>query len=98
MLEAIESNGVLIAEAGVERAPAYGELTVTGPGGVKQISPIGGDGGFYFENLPPGRYPAAVEHKEAVCRFTLVVPSSKSAFVNLGIVRCEAPKESGKNP
>jgi outer membrane usher protein len=89
---------VLIVEAGRETAPAYGELTVTGPDGVRQISPVGGDGGFYLENLSPGRYPAAVEYKEAVCPFTLVVPVSPSAFVNLGTLRCAAPKESGKNP
>ncbi len=89
---------VLIAEAGTEKVPAYGELTVTGPDGVPQASPVGGDGAFYLENLSPGRYPAAVEHKEAVCRFTLVVPASPSAFVNLGTLRCAAPKESGKNP
>ena len=92
------TGSVLIVEAGTEKVPAYGELTVTGPDGVPQISPVGGDGGFYLENLSPGRYPAAVEHKEAVCKFTLVVPASPSAFVNLGTVRCAAPKESGKNP
>lgn len=89
---------VLIVEAGTEKAPAYGELTVTGSDGKKQISPVGGDGGFYLENLSPGRYPAAVEYKEAVCRFTLVVPASASSFVNLGTSRCAAPEESGKNP
>jgi outer membrane usher protein len=89
---------LLIVEAGTERTPAYGELTVTGPDGVQQTSPVGGDGGFYLENLRPGRYPAAVEHREVVCRFTLVVTASPSAFVNLGTVRCATPKESGKNP
>ncbi len=89
---------LLIVEAGTEKAPSYGELTVTSPDGRKQVSPVGGDGGFYLENLSPGRYPAAVELKEKVCRFTLAVPASKSAFVNLGTLRCEAPKESGKNP
>jgi len=89
---------VLIVEPGPERVPAYGELTVTGPDGKAQVSPIGGDGAFYLENLPPGRYPAAVEHKEAVCRFTLVVPASTSAFVKIGAVRCAVPPEGGKNP
>lgn len=89
---------LLIVEAGEERTPAYGELTVTGPAGVPQVSPVGGDGGFYLENLSPGRYPAAVEHKETVCRFTLVVSPSASAFVNLGTVRCAAPLESGMKP
>jgi outer membrane usher protein len=89
---------VLIVEEGTEKAPAYGELTVTGPDGKPQISPVGGDGGVYLENLSPGRYPAAVEYKEAVCRFTLVVPASPSAFVSLGTLRCATLKESGKNP
>ncbi len=89
---------LLIVEAGTEKVPAYGELTVTGPDGLPQVSPVGGDGGFYLENLSPGSHPAAVEHKEAVCRFTLVVPASGSAFVNLGTLRCVSPKESGKNP
>lgn len=89
---------VLIVEAGMEKAPAYGELTVTGPGGVPQTSPVGGDGGFYLENLSPGRYPAAIEHKEAICRFTLVVPASASPFVNLGTFRCAVPPEGRMDP
>ncbi len=89
---------VLIVEAGTEKIPAYGELTVTATGGKAQVSPVGGDGGFYLENLSPGRYPATVEYKEAVCRLTLVVPASPSAFVNLGTVRCAVSPESGKKP
>jgi outer membrane usher protein len=89
---------LLVVDEGTERAPAYGELTVTGPGGVPQSSPVGGDGSFYLENLPSGQYSAAVEQKETVCKFMLVVPASTSAFINLGTVRCAAPKESGKNP
>jgi outer membrane usher protein len=89
---------VLIVEPGRERVPSYGELTVTGPDGKAQVSPIGGDGAFYLENLPPGSYPAVVEYKEAVCRFTLVAPASESAFVNLGTMRCTVSPEGGKNP
>jgi outer membrane usher protein len=89
---------LLIVDAGRERVPAYGELTVTGPDGKAQLSPVGGDGGFYLENLPPGRYPAAVEQMETVCRFTLVVPASTSAFVKIGTVRCTVHLEGGKKP
>ncbi len=89
---------VVVVRAGTEAVPSFGELTVTGPGGEAQASPVGGDGAFYLEDLPPGRYPAAVESKESVCRFTLAVPVSPSAFVNLGTVRCTALPESGKNP
>lgn len=89
---------VVVADAGREIVPAYGELTATGPDGKAQVSPIGGDGGFYLENLPPGRYPAVVEQKETVCRFTLVVPAFTSAFVNLGTVRCPVSPKDAKNP
>ncbi len=89
---------VVLAEAGREVVPAYGELTVTGPDGKAQLSPVGGDGGFYLENLPPGRYPAVVEQKETVCRFTLVVPASTSAFASLGTVRCPVSPKDAKNP
>ena len=71
---------------------------MNGPGGAAQASPVGGDGGFYLENLPPGRYAARVEQREMVCRFTLVVPTSTSAFVNIGTVRCTVSPEGGMHP
>ena len=89
---------VLLVEAGADVVPAYGELTVTGPDGKPQASPVGGDGAFYLENLAPGPHPAAVEYKGALCRFSLAVPTASSAFVNLGTVRRAVPKEGGKTP
>jgi outer membrane usher protein len=89
---------VLLVEAGADVVPAYGELTVTGPDGKPQASPVGGDGAFYLENLAPGPHPAAVEYKGALCHFSLAVPTASSAFVNLGTVRCAVPKEGGKTP
>jgi outer membrane usher protein len=89
---------VVLVEAGRASVPAYGELTATGPDGKAQVSPVGGDGGFYLENLPAGSHPAAVEFKGTVCRFTLVVPVSTSAFVNLGEVRCPVSPKDDRNP
>jgi outer membrane usher protein len=89
---------VVLQEAGREVAPAYGELTVTGPDGKAQVSPIGGDGSFYLENLAAGRHPAVVEYKETVCRFTLVIPASTSAFVKIGDVSCSLPSKDERNP
>jgi outer membrane usher protein len=67
--------------------PAYGQLTVTA-GGETFESPIGRDGEFYLENLPRGRHAAVVDHKEALCRFTLETPVSPASLVDLGTVRC----------
>lgn len=88
---------VVLVAAGRETVPAYGELTVTGPDGKTQVSPVGADGGFYLENLPAGGHPATVEHKETVCRFPLVVPDSSTPFVNLGTMRCTVPPEGREN-
>lgn len=70
--------------------PAYGQLTVTAEGQAYE-SPIGRDGEFYLENLPRGRYPAVIDHKEAVCRFTLETPVSPASLVDVGTVRCTVP-------
>ena len=69
--------------------PAYGQLTVTADGRTYE-SPIGRDGEFYLENLPRGRYPAVIDHKDATCRFTLETPASAASMVDVGTVRCVA--------
>jgi outer membrane usher protein len=70
--------------------PAYGQLTVTANG--KQFeSPVGKQGEFYLENVPPGRHRAIVEYKDKTCGFVLDVPSSAEPFVQLGNVRCQMP-------
>ena len=69
--------------------PAYGQLTVTA-GETTFESPIGHEGEFYLENVPPGRHPAVIDHKEGRCRFTLETPVSPASLVDVGTVRCEA--------
>jgi hypothetical protein len=49
---------------------------------------VGGDGAFYFENLPKGSYSALVETSGTRCTFALEVPASDQAVVKLGAVRC----------
>ena len=51
-------------------------------------SPIGADGEFYLENVPPGRHPAEVLYEQKACVFTIEIPVSAASVVNLGIVRC----------
>ena len=70
--------------------PAYGQLTVTANG--KQFeSPIGKQGEFYLENVPPGRHAAIVEYKDRTCDFVLDVPSSQQPVVQIGKVLCQMP-------
>ena len=83
--------GTLVVEtAGRTVTPAYGQLTVTADGQTYE-SPIGRDGEFYLENLPRGRHAAIVDHKDAVCRFTLETPVSAASLVEVGTVRCVVP-------
>jgi outer membrane usher protein len=81
---------VLMDVRGRAVTPAYGQLTVT-TGGQTYESPIGRDGEFYLESLPPGRHPAVIEHKEGPCRFTLETPTSPASLVDVGTVRCTVP-------
>lgn len=71
------------------QTPAYGELAVT-VGKEQVLSPIGADGQFYFDSLPPGRHAATVTHGGATCSFTLEVPSVATDLVDLGVTRCVA--------
>ncbi len=89
---------IVVDVAGREVVPAYGELTVTGPDGTARVSPVGTEGAFFLENLPAGRHPAVLEYRETVCRFTLSLPASPSALVDIGTVRCAVPAEEGRNP
>lgn len=69
------------------RQVAYGQLDVK-IGSEAVSSPLGADGGFYFENLTPGRYPAVVEYRNGQCIAELVVPSSDELTVKLGEIEC----------
>ena len=67
--------------------PAYGQLTVTAAE-ERFESPIGKEGEFYLENVPPGRHRAAIEFGETVCRFELDIPKSNESAVELRDSRC----------
>ena len=83
-------GGALVVEIdGRAVTPAYGQLTVTADGKTYE-SPIGRDGEFYLENLPRGRHPAVIDHKDASCRFTLETPAPTASMVDVGTVRCIA--------
>jgi outer membrane usher protein len=74
-------------DSGQGLTPAYGDLTVR-VGDQTFNSPVGGDGSFYFENLPPGKHPAVLQNGQDQCTFTLDVPASTAPMVKLGTIRC----------
>ncbi|HEY6100551.1 MAG TPA: fimbria/pilus outer membrane usher protein, partial [Anaeromyxobacter sp.] len=84
-LRAVEGELVTVVQD-ADVPPAYGELTLRTPGGPF-TSPVGGDGRFYLEAVPPGRHPAEVAWSGGRCRATLIVPESPP-IVDLLTVRC----------
>jgi outer membrane usher protein len=85
-------GSVVLVRNGRREVPAYGELTVT-VGAESQVSPLGTNGDFYFENIPPGRYPAVVGHDGRSCSLTLEVKATEQPAQALGLVEC-APTEA----
>jgi outer membrane usher protein len=85
-IQAISGRVVVVDAAGARLPPSSGDLIVTAVG--TPISPLGTDGEFYFENLPPGQYPARVEGSERDCAFVLTIPNSDDPFLKLGTVAC----------
>ena len=78
---------VVVVDADGGLPPSSGDLIVTAAN-TPVISPLGTDGEFYFENLPPGRYPARVEGSDRDCTFALTIPASDDPFLKLGRVAC----------
>jgi len=73
-----------------ERTPAFGEMRVTVDGTTIE-SPLGRNGNFYFESLPPGQHVAVIDDGEARCSFVLDVPSVSDPVTHVGTVECPAP-------
>jgi len=73
--------------------PAYGQLDVRTEDG-QQSSPLGKNGEFYLENLPPGDYPAHVHSDTGDCDFVLHIPDRPQKFVDLGVYSCHGKFET----
>jgi outer membrane usher protein len=83
-----EGRVVVVAPAG-EQPAAYGTLTITVEGEAV-VSPLGGSGEFYFENVPAGTHEAVVTYAQGTCAVTLEIPVVDGPLVSLGVVRCAA--------
>lgn len=78
---------LVVEEAGQDVVPAYGQIGVK-VGEQQMDSPLDEAGSFYLENVSPGSYPAEVQYATGTCDFTLVVPASSTALVQVGTARC----------
>ena len=86
----IITGTVRIETEEVVRIPAYGQMTVTVNDATRE-SPIGKQGEFYLENIPPGTYQATISDEGTVCRFPLTIPDSPNPILKLGELHCESP-------
>ncbi len=85
-IQAVEGQVRVLAQGkAVGRA---GDLFTIAAGQQAYSSPLGTDGAFYFENIPPGRYPADVLSADGTCHFTLTVPKTTSTVIKLGVLTC----------
>ena len=81
------SGRVRLQRDGGQIVPLFGQLIVR-VGRESFESPVGADGEFYLENVPPGRHPAELLYEQKACFFTIEIPVSAASVVNLGTVRC----------
>lgn len=81
------SGSVILREGLFRLPPTYGQLDVRTEDGMK-TSPLGKNGEFYLENLPPGDYPAHVHSDGGDCDFVLTIPDRPEKFIDLGVHYC----------
>ncbi|MFO5527079.1 MAG: fimbria/pilus outer membrane usher protein, partial [Cuspidothrix sp.] len=70
--------------------PSYGQLNITVDNQIIN-SPIGKEGDFYLDSVPPGKYAANVDYEGGICNFELTILQSQEQIVNLGNLKCITP-------
>lgn len=67
---------------------AFGEIDVD-VNGVRQSSPLGSEGDFYFTSIPSGVWDAKVTYGAGTCRANLRVPKTSDVQIDHGHVVCD---------
>ena len=84
------SGRLRLRSDGDTRPAAFGTLRLERDG-AEHRSPLGAEGRFYFEQLPPGRYRARADSDGAHAQCTIEVPAPTApGIVDLGTVDCAA--------
>lgn len=78
---------VVVLEKRARVIPEYGELSVPLPDGPA-LSPVGKDGSFELEGVPPGVHRATITYGGGTCTFPFEVPASAPLVLELGELTC----------
>lgn len=81
-----------LARGGTDIVPAFGRLAVIVEG-AEQSSPVGTDGEFFLEQVPPGEHQARLVFEGATCLLTLAVPTVSTLITDIGVTRCVSSEE-----
>ena len=84
---------IRLAEGGAEIVPAFGRIVVDVEGSERR-SPVGSDGEFFLEQVPPGEHAGRLIFEGATCPLTLTVPATSTLITDIGIVRCVRAAET----
>jgi outer membrane usher protein len=82
--------GVLqLASAAPAETAILAAAQITAANGATNVtSSTDGEGGFYLENLPPGRWALSVVNRKARCNAIITIPEGSPTFVDLGRITC----------
>jgi outer membrane usher protein len=85
----IVTGTVVIDRGELRSVPAFGQLSVTDKEQTFE-SPIGKQGEFYLENVPPGSYDAIIQDEGGTCCLIFEVPDSSDPILKLGEIHCRS--------
>lgn len=72
---------------------AFAPIVLTAEG-HEQTTQADGDGGFSFDNLPPGSYSGLANLRGTSCIFAITLPQSDAFQIDLGTVFCQRSERS----
>lgn len=81
------AGSVVVISAGKRIVPKYGQLDIDSAR-FHAASPLGENGEFYLDNVPPGPYSALVTYEDGECRFALKAPQTTAVLTILGTLAC----------
>jgi outer membrane usher protein len=79
---------VLLRSGTISSIPVAAQLSMSNKTS-NQVSPLGGKGEFYFENLPAGHYAASIDSKSGSCKFEIEIPNSDKVLIRLPTQYCD---------
>jgi outer membrane usher protein len=79
---------IFIIEKGEKKPAEFWGLSFKAKDRIVEV-PVARDGEFYLENIPAGTYSAGIVKDRKHCNFSLPIPESDAAFIDLAIILCE---------